>query len=105
MGIATVTTLLARGAQTHQAALVSHLSPYDPAFQERMKQIAGATRGGSTVATQQAYAGIYGILVRQATVLSYIDVFRVLSFLCLLCIPAALLFERVKKKTGAVAMH
>ena len=70
-----------------------------------MKQIAGATRGGSTVATQQAYAGIYGILVRQATVLSYIDVFRVLSFLCLLCIPAALLFERVKKKTGAVAMH
>ena len=105
VGIATVTTLLARGAQTHQAALVSHLSPYDPAFQERMKQIAGATRGGSMVATQQAYTGIYGILVRQATVLSYIDVFRVLSFLCLLCIPAALLFERVKKKTGAVAMH
>jgi len=106
VGIAIVTTLLARGAQTHQAALVSHLTPYDPAFQERLRQIAGgvAARGGA-LASQQAYAGIYGTLVRQATVLSYIDVFRVLSFLCLLCIPATLLFERVKKKTGAVAMH
>src|SRR6266496_149378 len=107
VGIATVTTLLARGAQIHQAALVSHLTPYDPAFQERLRQMAGgvAARGGPALATQQAYAGIYGTLVRQATVLSYIDVFRFLSFLCLLCIPATLLFERVKKKTGAVAMH
>jgi DHA2 family multidrug resistance protein len=107
VGIATVTTLLARGAQVHQAALVSHLTPYDPVFQERLKQMSGAfaARGGAAIATQQAYGGLYGILVRQATLLSYIDIFRVLSFLCVLCIPATLLFERVKKKTGAVAMH
>jgi DHA2 family multidrug resistance protein len=107
LGIATVTTLLARGAQVHQAALVSHLTPYDPAYQERLKQTAQAfaARGGAAVATQQAYAGLYGTLVRQATVLSYIDVFRLLSFLCLLCVPAALLFERVKAKPGAVPMH
>ena len=107
VGIATVTTLLARGAQIHQAAMVSHLSPYDPAFQERVKQMTGgfAARGGSAVATQQAYGSLYGILVRQATVLSYIDVFRLLSLLCVLCVPATLLFERVKRKTGAVAMH
>ena len=107
VGIATVTTLLARGVQIHQAAMVSHLTPYDPAFQERIKQMAGgfAARGGSIVATQQAYSGLYGTLVRQATLLSYIDVFRVLSFLCVLCIPATLLFERVKKKTSAVPMH
>jgi DHA2 family multidrug resistance protein len=107
VGIATVTTLLARGAQVHQAAMVSHLSPYDPAFQERVKQLSGgfAARGGSAIATQQAYGSLYGTLVRQATVLSYIDVFRVLSLLCVMCIPATLLFERVKKKPGAVAMH
>ncbi|HMH43576.1 MAG TPA: DHA2 family efflux MFS transporter permease subunit [Pyrinomonadaceae bacterium] len=103
VGIATVTTLLARGAQVHQAAMVAHLTPYDPAFQQRLGQM--AARGGAGVATQQAYAGIYGILVRQATLLSYIDIFRVLSFLCVLCVPAALLFERVKKKPGPVAMH
>jgi DHA2 family multidrug resistance protein len=107
VGIAIVTTFLARGAQIHQAALVSHLTPYDPAFQQRMKQLAGgfAMRGGSVVAEQQANASVYGILVRQATVLSYIDVFRLLAFLCLLCIPAVFLFERVKKKPGPVAMH
>jgi DHA2 family multidrug resistance protein len=103
VGIATVTTLLARGAQVHQAAMVAHLTPYDPAFQQRLGQM--AARGGAGVATQQAYAGIYGILVRQATLLSYIDIFRVLSFLCVLCVPAALLFERVKKKPGPVTMH
>jgi DHA2 family multidrug resistance protein len=97
VGIAAVTTFLARGAQVHQAAMVSHLTPYDPAFQARV--------GIGTAATQQAYAGVYGTLVRQATVLSYIDVFRMMAFLCLLCIPAVFLFERVKKKAGPVAMH
>ena len=107
VGIATVTTLLARWAQVHQAAIVSHLTPYDPAYQARLHQLtqAFATRGSSVVAEQQAYAGLYGTLVRQATVLSYIDVFRLLAFLCVLCIPAALLFERVKAKAGAVPMH
>src|ERR1043166_334642 len=100
VGIATVATMLARGAQVHQAMMVTHLTPYDPAFQQRLGTM--AARG---VATQQAYAGIYGILVRQSTLLSYIDIFRVLSFLCLLCVPATLLFERVKKKAGPVAMH
>jgi DHA2 family multidrug resistance protein len=100
VGIATVTTMLARGAQIHQANIVSHLTPYDPALQQRLGEM--VARGATT---QQAYAGIYGTLVRQATLLSYIDIFRVLSFLCVLCIPATLLFERVKKKAGPVAMH
>src|SRR5258707_9081103 len=66
VGIATVTTLLARGAQVHQAAMVSHLTPYDPVFQERVKQITGgfaARGGGSALAQQQAYSGLYGTLV------------------------------------------
>jgi len=102
VGIATVTTLLARGIQTHQAMMVSHLTPYDPAFQERVRQLGG---DGSMIGNQRAFAGIYGILVRQATVLSYIDIFRLLAFLCVICVPATLLFARVKRKSGAVAMH
>ena len=103
VGIAVVTTMLARGAQTHQANMVAHLTPYDPAFQQRVGEL--AARGMPGFATQQAYGGIYGTVVRQATLLSYIDIFRVLAFLCLLCVPATLLFERVKKKSGPVAMH
>jgi len=106
LGIAAVTTMLSRGAQIHQAAMVSHLTPYDPAFQQRLHEITGtlATQGGSTAAAQQAYGAIYGTVVRQASVMSYIDNFRLLSFLCILCFPMVFLFARVKRKTP-VPMH
>ena len=106
LGIAAVTTMLARGTQTHQAAMVAHLTPYDPAFQERVHQLAGAaTPGVSAAPSAQTYGAIYGTLVKQATLLSYIDNFRLLAFLCLLCIPAVFLFKRVKSKGANVAMH
>jgi len=107
VGIATVTTFLARWAQVHQASMLAHLTPYDPAYQQRLEQLTQgfAARSGSVVAQQQAYAGLYGIVVRQAMLLSYVDVFRLLSFLCFLCIPATLLFKRVKARGGAVPMH
>jgi DHA2 family multidrug resistance protein len=103
IGIALVTTMLARGAQLHQAAMVSHLTPYDPAVQQQVRQLGGslATQGG----LQQAYGAMYGALLRQASVMAYIDNFRLLSFLCVLCVPAALLFERATAPKGAVPMH
>jgi DHA2 family multidrug resistance protein len=82
-GIAAVTTMLARGAQSHQATMVSHLTPYDPVFQQRVSQMV------TSMTAQQAYAAIYQTLVRQATLLAYIDNFRLLAFLCLICTPAA----------------
>ncbi len=35
-GIALMTTFLARGAQVHQAALVSHMTPYDAAYEQQL---------------------------------------------------------------------
>ncbi|MBV9209111.1 MAG: DHA2 family efflux MFS transporter permease subunit, partial [Acidobacteria bacterium] len=62
LGISAVTTFLARGAQQHQAVMVSHLTPYDTAFRERFEQLKSVF--GSTVeGTQKAYAAIYGTLV------------------------------------------
>ncbi len=108
IGIAAMTTLLARNAQVHQAAIVPHLTPYDPAFQQRMQQIqdALAHQMSSGSATQQAYNTIYGTAVKQAMVMSYIDNFRILAFMCVLCIPVVFLFKRVKARKGAgAAMH
>jgi DHA2 family multidrug resistance protein len=45
------------------------------------------------------------MVARQSMLLSYIDNFRMLAFLCLLCVPAVFLFKRVRAKRGAVAMH
>jgi len=108
IGIAAMTTLLARNAQVHQAAIVSHLTPYDPAFQERVQQIQSALAHQMSPgsATQQAYASVYGAAVRQAMLLSYIDNFRILAFLCVLCIPVVFFFKRVRARKGAgAAMH
>jgi DHA2 family multidrug resistance protein len=106
IGIAAMTTMLARGAQTHQAAISSHLTPYDPAFQQRLQQLTSALglRGGG--ATQAALASIYGTVMRQSMLMSFIDNFRLLAFLSMLCVPAALLFKRVRARGGpSVAAH
>src|SRR5215510_2512219 len=106
MGIAAMTTMLSRGTQIHQAALVQHINPYNPVLQERLREMAGALPGGvATVETQQALGAIYGMVAKQAMVLSYIDSFRMLSFLCFLCVPAVFLFKRVRARKGPVAMH
>ncbi len=107
IGIAAMTTMLSRGVQVHQAAMVSHLTPYDPAFQQSMQRITGAmaTQSDPVTAGQQAAGVMYGTLLRQASVMSYIDNFRLLAFLCLLCVPAVFLFRRVKAGKAAVPMH
>lgn len=107
VGIAGVTTMLARGAQVHQAAMVSHLTPYDPVFQLRLRELTTgfAAVGNPITAAPQAYGAIYQTLVGQASLMAYLDNFRLLAFLCLLCIPAALLFKRVKAGRPAPAVH
>jgi DHA2 family multidrug resistance protein len=105
LGISAVTTLLARGAQQHQAMMVSHLTPYDPAFQERLQQLQHSF-GSSATATQQAYAVIYGTVVRQANLLAFVDNFRLLTYVCLACIPLVFLLKRVRGSGGgSSAMH
>jgi DHA2 family multidrug resistance protein len=48
---------------------------------------------------------MYQTLVRQATLLAYIDNFRFLALLCLICLPAGLLFKKVRARGGPAAMH
>ncbi len=58
-----------------------------------------------TSATQQAYGAMYQTLVRQATLLAYIDNFRLLAFICLLCLPAGFLFAHalISRKDAKIA--
>jgi MFS transporter, DHA2 family, multidrug resistance protein len=105
-GISAVTTMLSRYAQTHQNMMVGHLTPYDPAFTQRLGDFHRffSSSSNSVTALQQAYGAVYGTLVKQATLLSYVDSFRILAFLSLLCIPTVFLFKKIKLK-GPVAVH
>lgn len=107
VGISAVATMLARGAQTHQALMVGDLSLYRRAFGARLGLLRQTLdpHVGAPAAAKTAYALIYQTLLRQATLLAYVDNFRVLALLCLLCLPWVFLFRRVLSGPSFSAVH
>jgi MFS transporter, DHA2 family, multidrug resistance protein len=106
VGISLVTTMLDRRTQVHQNYLSSHLSASNPAFQSMMHGATQAMRAhgaSAAYATQQAYALIEGTVQRQATMLAYIDDFRLLAWAILAMIPMVFLMK--KGRPGGIAVH
>jgi DHA2 family multidrug resistance protein len=106
VGISICTTLLVRFSQQWQTTLVNRVTPTSAAFRSRLHTIQGVlqSHGPATTAHQQALGMIYNGVQQQASVLSYVDVFRFLGILCLLCLPLVLLIKPVKR-AGKVAVH
>jgi DHA2 family multidrug resistance protein len=99
IGIAFVTTLIARGAQAHQALMVGHLTPTDPAFTRQLHaaQAMLARHSDPVTAMHQAYALIYNSLNQQAHLWAFVDTFRIFALIVLCCLPLILLFKRVRQ--------
>jgi DHA2 family multidrug resistance protein len=109
IGIAFVTTMLARGAQAHQALMVGHLTPTDPVFRQQLAaaQHALARHTDIVTAKTQAYSMIYQTLDHQAHLWAFVDNFRLFGLLALAGIPLIFLFKRVQsgRKPVAAAVH
>src|SRR5450432_2698777 len=103
VGISVVTTLLDRRAQVHQVFLSSHLSASNPAFRSALAG-ASASMGGGVNTTQKAYAMVQNMVVRQATMLAYIDNFWLLGIAILCMVPLAFFMKRAKAG-GDVPVH
>jgi DHA2 family multidrug resistance protein len=105
LGISAAATLLARRAQVHQATLVTHLTPYDPAYQRWLDSIRRglAARVGPESAAAQSMGVLYRQLVAQATLLAFMDIFRLMSLMSLACVPLVLLFRRVRVRKAPPA--
>jgi MFS transporter, DHA2 family, multidrug resistance protein len=54
----------------------------------------------AATATKQAYAGIFGMLQRQAAMMSYIDTFFLLAIMFAACLPLILLMKKAPKGGG-----
>src|ERR1700693_4333874 len=107
VGISLVTTMLDRRTQVHLNDLSRHLSASNPAFQSLLQGTTQAMRAhgaSAAFATQQAYALIEGTVQRQATMLSYIDDFRLLAWAILAMIPMVFLMKK-GKPGGGIAVH
>lgn len=105
-GVAIISTFVSRQTQVHRYDLATHLNVNDLNVQQRVNQLAAGLmrRPGtdSITARQTAYAMLDGSLTRQATLLSYMDVFLWIGVLFLVFVPIVLIF--IKKGQSKVAM-
>jgi MFS transporter, DHA2 family, multidrug resistance protein len=107
VGISLVTTMLDRRTQVHLNDLSHNLSASNPAFQSMLRgatQAMQAHGANAAFATQQAYALIQGTVQREATMLAYLDDFRLLGICILAMVPLVFLMKK-GKPGGGMAVH
>ncbi len=109
-GIAAITTFMARKNMLHRNDLVSQLNVNDPDLQNRISTLQHgfmAKGMGEQTALQSAYKMLDISVMRQASVLSYMDVFLYIGLLFLICIPFVLMVKgnKGKKPDLAEAVH
>ena len=107
IGIAGITTLIARSGQAHHAFLGAHMNEFNPAYRQHLAGIAAglAPKVGSFEAAQKAPALLAQSLEQQASVLSYIDAFRTIAILALVCVPLVFLLRKATNASGPMAAH
>jgi len=108
VGIAMVTTLLARRSQAHQHQLIFHLSGYDRPVQDALNGMTAMfqQRGFDPAgALQQSYGHLYGLVQMQAAALAYIDAIVVMGSAALCMIPLVLLLKRNDPRKASATAH
>jgi DHA2 family multidrug resistance protein len=104
IGIAFVTTMLARGAQAHQALMVGQLAPDNPAFRQQFDSAKHLLvhHTDPVTASRQAYNAVYSLLDQQAHLWAFVDNFFIFGAMALVTMPLIFLFKRVAApaKTG-----
>ncbi len=105
-GVALISTFVSRQTQVHRNALVTHLRVDDPVVQQRVAQMAAGVRQhtgiDSITAKHTAYAMLDGAVTKQATLLSYMDVFLWVGILFLVFVPIVLIF--IKKANNKISL-
>ncbi len=97
IGISVAGTLLVRRAQMHQDRLASHVSRGYQPFVNHLNAIGGFTRTN--------VFGFYRLVQKQATMLSYLDVFKMFTIGVLIVVGLVLLLPRVKRRGTPVMAH
>jgi DHA2 family multidrug resistance protein len=108
IGISAVQTMEVRLQQTNTNVLGAHVNPFSTAARNMMNMMEGmmVSRGGDAVAAaQQARAMIFGLVQREAAMISYNTIFKSLGILFIALLPFILIMRRPSAKAPAVAAH
>ena len=95
-GVALVTTLLVRHSQVHQHYLADHITPTNPLAMDMITRYGGGAGG---------LRAVYGIVQQQASILSYLDLFRMFAFAIVLVAPLVLFMRRAAPVKGEMVAH
>ena len=108
MGISAVTTMQFRQMQAHINILGGHVNSSSPAAQQTFRGLEQVfmSRGADAVtAAHQAEGAVWGMVLRQASMLSYNDVFRFLGAMFLVLLPLLFLMKKPKGGKGPSMAH
>jgi DHA2 family multidrug resistance protein len=107
IGIAAVTTLVARHEQTNQNNLVGDVTGGKLRVQAMLQALRSwfIYRGGdAATSSRRAYDALFGMVRQQAAMLSFNQVFWLLGMLFLLMVPLVFLMRRPTRR-GQIAAH
>jgi MFS transporter, DHA2 family, multidrug resistance protein len=110
IGIAVASTFLQRTAQTHQAYLGAHLSASSLKAAHTAQAFAAVhgSIASSGSASNNAYAGLallYQQLQTQASLLAYMDQYRMFGYMLICLLPLVLLLKRPPKMVGRLELE
>jgi MFS transporter, DHA2 family, multidrug resistance protein len=106
VGIAVTGTMLSRKTQAYTSVLGEHVNQYSSSAQtmmESMRQSFIQAGADPVTATDRAYHAVFGFVQRQATMVSFVELFRLLGVIFLLLLPLVLVMKRPRGRSAAAA--
>ncbi len=102
IGIAMTGTLLARHGQATTNTLGANVTPFDPASQSMLAGLRQAfmAAGAASARRPPARTRAFGMVQRQATMVSFVGIFQLLGVMFVALIPLVLLMKRPKAGGG-----
>jgi MFS transporter, DHA2 family, multidrug resistance protein len=108
VGLAAVTTLLERRTQAHQSRLMEHVNAMNPAYGNMVNGTAGLlmTHGATlSQATAQARGMVMNMVQRQATMMAFLDNFKLLGIIFFAVIPVMVMLKKPQSRGGNIPVH
>ena len=108
VGISLVAAAQSHLAQVSQSSLAGHVTAINPLYAARVHNLQSALQAAGsdpTQAARQAQALLYNDLLRQSAMVAYIDVFRLLAWLCVGLIPLMFFMKPAKPGAKPGPMH
>ena len=108
VGIAVTAFLLSRQQQAYVNVLGANVDAYAPASRTAFEAMrAGFIAAGAdvTTATQRAYAAMFGTVQQQASMVSFVLLFRLLGVIFLLLLPLIFLMKKPRSGGGPASAH